>query len=538
MNCPSCKTAWTLGKSVNRPAACPFCGASLADKDERPDTSTIQGVVRAMILEYGAELYRKENAPRLRALLGDLAARFPQDLKILNIIVQEGVQERLLKADGGTDDEKRVAAARCRTYLTEDAGIADERAVEAVNILAAGLGWKPPLEASLEKTAQTSVEAESEKTAQTSAEGAREIVVAADGSGDYAALQEAIDAAAAGGSIRIKPGVYKGSVRLEKPLTIKGVDGSIRARASKDLPVLLLGPDGHLTVTERAAGARISGVVFTQFAENFENLAEYSEQRDDFDEKSTDERAKALSAWLKLDEKECPDGYLAHIAGAVEFHDTALLCPMAELCEISAGAPLFSDCFFGRGLYFDNRFGTAVYIENDASPVMRRCSFGGVELWLRDKAGGTYRDCNIAASGGFGISIDDMAGGTYENCDIHDNEGNGIRISDSAVPTIENCKVHDNKWNGIHISNSAAPTIENCKIYNNGEKDNTWVAIGVTDSAKPTVRNCEMYGHLGTGIFIYGSASGTYENCNIHDNGAYEDNVWNTSSGNPVIRNC
>ena len=343
----------------------------------------------------------------------------------------------------------------------------------------------------------------------------REIVVAADGSGDYAALQEAIDAAAAGGSIRIKPGVYKGSVRLEKPLTIKGVDGSIRARASKDLPVLLLGSDGHLTVTEQAAGARISGVVFTQFAENFENLAEYSEQRDDFDEKSANERAKALSAWLKLDEKKRPDGYLAHIAGAVEFHDTALLCPMAELCEISAGEPLFSDCFFGRDIRLDNCFGTAVHVKNGASPVMRRCSFGRVTLYLRDKAGGTYRDCNIAASGGYGIWISDMAGGIYEGCDIHDNELSGIRVE------------------GI-----ARPTIENCKIYDNGEEDKGDPAILVTDSAEPTVRNCEMYGHPCNGIAICDNASGTYEDCNIHDNGVYEDNVCNKSFGNPVIRNC
>ena len=30
MKCPSCETEWTLGKSANRPAACPFCGASLS----------------------------------------------------------------------------------------------------------------------------------------------------------------------------------------------------------------------------------------------------------------------------------------------------------------------------------------------------------------------------------------------------------------------------------------------------------------------------------------------------------------------------
>ena len=30
MKCPSCETEWTLGKSANRPTACPFCGASLS----------------------------------------------------------------------------------------------------------------------------------------------------------------------------------------------------------------------------------------------------------------------------------------------------------------------------------------------------------------------------------------------------------------------------------------------------------------------------------------------------------------------------
>ena len=145
MKCPSCEAEWQPGKSAGSMAACPFCGASLADKDEQPDTGAIQGVVRALILERGVELYKKASARQLKALLGDLAAGFPRELKVLTIVVQEGVQERLLKADGGTDEEKREAAAWCKKYLTEYTGMADERAAEAVNILAAGLGWKPPL---------------------------------------------------------------------------------------------------------------------------------------------------------------------------------------------------------------------------------------------------------------------------------------------------------------------------------------------------------------------------------------------------------
>ena len=145
MKCPSCEAEWQPGKSAGSMAACPFCGASLADKDEQPDTGAIQGVVRALILERGAELYKKESVRQLRALLGDMAAGFPRELKVLNHVIQEGVQERLLKADGGTDEEKREAAAWCKKYLTEYTGMADARAAEAVNILAAGLGWKPPL---------------------------------------------------------------------------------------------------------------------------------------------------------------------------------------------------------------------------------------------------------------------------------------------------------------------------------------------------------------------------------------------------------
>ena len=34
MRCPSCEAEWKPGKSAGSMAACPFCGASLADKDE------------------------------------------------------------------------------------------------------------------------------------------------------------------------------------------------------------------------------------------------------------------------------------------------------------------------------------------------------------------------------------------------------------------------------------------------------------------------------------------------------------------------
>lgn len=63
--------------------------------------------------------------------------------------------------------------------------------------------------------------------------------VAADGSGDYASIQEAVDALAAGGAtpgaIHVAPGVYTGSVSIPSAMSIMG-------ESAEDRPVLVLEP--------------------------------------------------------------------------------------------------------------------------------------------------------------------------------------------------------------------------------------------------------------------------------------------------------
>ena len=45
-------------------------------KNEEPsDTSTIEGVLRSLIQQYGKDLYKKENSSKLKNLIADFAGK-------------------------------------------------------------------------------------------------------------------------------------------------------------------------------------------------------------------------------------------------------------------------------------------------------------------------------------------------------------------------------------------------------------------------------------------------------------------------------
>lgn len=119
-------------------------------KREFDDIDCIEDVLRALIKSHGKDLYRKENASKLKSFLSDFAGKFPKERKVLNVVIDEGIQEKLLNIDNGTNDEKHYVIVSCCQRLTEDIGFSENRAKEVVNILATGLGWKIPLSSFVE----------------------------------------------------------------------------------------------------------------------------------------------------------------------------------------------------------------------------------------------------------------------------------------------------------------------------------------------------------------------------------------------------
>ena len=152
MQCPHCNAEWNLSNSQSQKIinTCPFCGESLIS-EEKPDTGTFGGILRSLVLERGTELYKSEKSQQLKSLLSDMAVNFQKERKTLNIAITEGIPSKLLSYDGKSDDEKRTALYNNAYFLQEDTGLNKERAIETVNYLATGLGWKVQLEVKKEE---------------------------------------------------------------------------------------------------------------------------------------------------------------------------------------------------------------------------------------------------------------------------------------------------------------------------------------------------------------------------------------------------
>ena len=203
MNCKNCGAKLS---SISK--FCPECGAKI-DLPEAPkqnsDTSTIEAVMSDLVNQFGKDVYKKDNATKLKNLLCDLAAKFPRELKLLTRVVPEGLQEILLNADNGSEDEKQSAVTAFQKQLVENAFLSEQIAAEAANILAGGLGWKIKLTSDITQASMhTETQTINQISEQTVSQKAKAIavtelqnikdghIVASDGSGEFTDLEQAM----------------------------------------------------------------------------------------------------------------------------------------------------------------------------------------------------------------------------------------------------------------------------------------------------------------------------------------------------------
>lgn len=141
MKCPSCEAEWRPGKFLRVLATCPFCEERLVKKDN-DYVDSIENLLQILLKENGKNLYKKENSAILKDFLRDFGIKFSNEKKLLNVVIDEGIQEKLLDIDDGSTEEKHNVVVSCCTHLMNDIGLTENHAMESVNILTAGLGWE------------------------------------------------------------------------------------------------------------------------------------------------------------------------------------------------------------------------------------------------------------------------------------------------------------------------------------------------------------------------------------------------------------
>lgn len=351
----------------------------------------------------------------------------------------------------------------------------------------------------------------------------RRLVIAADGSGDFISLNDALDNANDGDCLFVKSGFYKEKFFIDKAVEISGDENNV--------PVFYIEDDNLCYVQ---ANASISFIHFSN--KNWENSSV-----------SWAADSNSTSADSCDDDKKC----LVKVTSSAVFRN----------CEFSYACGSLLECFFDdvKAEFYDCVFhdcpGDGIFIKEGCEAVFKNC-----------------RIFNFHNNGllVIGASID------AENCEIYDCTDDGTLVNrglllKNAKGIVKGCRIHDIHGAGAAIYTDSNPLIENCEIYNifsrksidgspkdaigfifndncTGIYKNCRIhkisGIGVVSfsNANPAFENCEIYecfnssDYTGYGIFLTGSSSGSYKNCKIHS--LYGAGISVEDNSDPFIENC
>lgn len=137
MQCNSCGSKW---ESNNIVTICPFCGANLA-KAKDPNNMDISDAIESIIANQGIEVLK--NSRLVNAHVMDLVRGHDRDKKLFRILCSNGAMEFAYKIAKTSDaSQKEIISKKQIKVLVDDAFLAEDNAIAAINIILRGLGEK------------------------------------------------------------------------------------------------------------------------------------------------------------------------------------------------------------------------------------------------------------------------------------------------------------------------------------------------------------------------------------------------------------
>jgi parallel beta-helix repeat protein len=357
------------------------------------------------------------------------------------------------------------------------------------------------------------------------------LVVASDGSGGYTSIMAAIAAAEEGSRILVRPGIYRESVVIDRPIELIG-DGM--------LPEVVIEATDTPAIQMQTDQARVRGLTLR---------GRVSDQ--------ARPQATVQIGRGRLALEACnisAEGRVCVIIHGAEAN------PVLWRCRIHAsngvGVLAYAQA---RGTIeeceLDGHAQAAIVIRTGGNPTIRRCNIHHSAqdgIYIDERGSGTIEECDIwentragieikrgstpfirnctihHQTDGYGVYICDGGEGIVDTCDISYNARAGIAITQSSNPLIRTCAVHHERQRGVFCSMGARGTFERCHISENAQ-----VGVEIRQEARPTLRACHISGHSSTAIWVHQRGAGCIEHCDLRGNAR---GAWHIEEGCPVVR--
>ncbi|QAA76414.1 MAG: hypothetical protein BIP78_0648 [Candidatus Bipolaricaulis sibiricus] len=301
-----------------------------------------------------------------------------------------------------------------------------------------------------------------------------------------ASIQAALDEAPPGAIVCLPAGTWTESLRVAKPLTLRGAGPTRTILRGSELghPVVSIGPHVEGTVV-------LVGITFTNATG------------------ACSEPAGCAHGLLVLGEavvevEQC--AFSGNTACGVAVRDEARV----ELRNSSITANT------GYGLYLQGRAqatltavtlsgnrSTGIWLADQArltlaGSTVTRCEGHG--LWIRDQSRLFATDSTVSACAGHGLWVRDQAMAELTRCTISGHRDTGVWIEHAAQVILTGCTIHQT-WDGVEARDSSRLQIMECTI-----SAIRWNGVKVQSYAVATIRNSRVFDCRGSGIYLAGAA--------------------------------
>ena len=374
----------------------------------------------------------------------------------------------------------------------------------------------------------------SSRLATTSPVSSQDVVVSPGHDGQFTTIGDAIANAQAGSRIRVRPGVYRETLTLNKPVEIVG---------EGDAKEIVIDVSGHPCVVLHAETAAVANLTLRSRAGS-----------------AASEKSSAV---------DVPHGRLTLDGCDLTSETNACLSvhgsksyALVRRCTIHDGgdagvafldkaAGVMEDCeIFGNAA-------PGVLIAEESGPTIQKCNIHNGKKFglLIEKDGrGTIVDCDIAANGVAGVCVKENGAPVFHGCTIRDGPGNGFWFIDNgrgavvrcevfgnALPdvsigkesnaTFQYCKIRDGKRCGVHIYAGGRGTLDGCQILSSAV-----AGVQIENESQAILRSCTIRGGEGNGLFLTDKSSAHVSFCEFSSHDHPE--IWVAKGANPAIHRC
>ncbi|RGC65325.1 Stage V sporulation protein K [Micromonospora sp. MW-13] len=319
-------------------------------------------------------------------------------------------------------------------------------------------------------------------------------------------ISRALESAAPGDTVAVRPGVYREAPLFRRNVVLVAEDGPGTVTIEVPPGGAILAAGGEVLIQDIAIRGGDERMPLLQVAAGRVRL-----------EACTVDATAAAAIHVRGGTVEMRGGAISNSGGAGVVHEAGAgeytrvrMSGIAKCAIMTAGssAPVFRDCTF-TGVAE-----AALLAVGASAPRLEDCRIDEVGQYavVAQQAARPYLTGTTVSGGEVGLLVSDRATPVLERCEIRDARVHAVVTMGQAAPALSDTRVTRARGHGLDCRDTSAPQLTNCEVRDCGA-----AGVVVNGTATPHLTGGTVADCADAGVFLTGRSKARLEGVGVRD---------------------